>query len=301
MTRRERIAALAWTLHDLLPAAKGSSFDPLRRESPSHRVPCPDCGGSDHPGYRAPGVPCLTCGGRLEERDNEGRVVVRRRKGHGRVDVDSYTGRVVSSFELPTVERREQHGCAWCQGSDGGTRRHVRLPRGTGVRGGERCSFCDGTGWRTMTPAPLLDPAPRDGVDDALEHALLRRVEAGSYSELDGTLARLREHNRVAYRAWCRVYVSLECGPDGLDWFERDYLDVAWRFVEGGMPEVVRVPGWALARYRAWKQAGGKAQTRNDLIRRAHADGSSVSELAERFGVSVRTVQRVVYREGAAT
>lgn len=291
MTRRERIAALAWTLNDLLPAAKGSSFDPFRREAPSERVPCPDCSSTDHPGYRSPGVPCVTCGGRLEERDDTGRILARRRKGHGRVDVDSYTGRIVSSFELPTVERREQHGCAWCQESDGGTRRHSRLPRGSGVNRGERCRPCDGTGWVSITAETPLDLESRDGVRDGLERALDRRAEQGSYRELDATLERLRRHNRVAFRVWCEVQLA---GRDRatLDGFELDYFEVGWRFVDLGMPQLVRVPGWAVA---GWRRAKDGPRSRNDLIRRAHADGATIAELASRFGVSSRTVQRVVY------
>lgn len=299
--RRERIAALAWTLEDFLPGPKGSSFDPRRQEAPSRREVCPSCDGEGRRTVRERGVsrtvPCVDCGGRLEELDpDSGRVVVRGKRGAGRVDVDSYTGRIVSSHDLPTVARSEEHGCPWCQGSDGGTRRHRRLPRGSGVRAGERCGPCDGSGWIRVTPAPRVDLSRVDADPAPVEAALDRRSELGSYAELERALSAMRVRARDAARLWRGVFVECSLSFDELGPDDRALVGWAWSFIEGRMPREVRVPPGVVGAYRRFRQAGGRPETRDDRMRREYEAGASVAVLARRFGVSTRTVYRAVRR-----
>jgi len=132
------------------------------------------------------------------------------------------------------------------------------------------------------------EPAP-------VEAALDRRAELGSYAELERVLRAMRARGRDAAVLWQAVYVRCSVALDELDPDERALVAWAWSFLDQRMPAELRVPPGVLGAYRRFRQAGGRAESRNDRMVREHRRGLSVAVLAGRYGVSERTVRRVVY------
>lgn len=290
--RRDRIAALAWSLDDLLPAAKTASFGGVSGEGPSRRVVCPACNGARVVDVRVRGVvvrreACDTCA------------------GSGRVAEDAYTERRVGTLEQVGDRRRvERVGCAWCQeparsswqptvAHPGGSwvphsERLDRLPRGCGVRAGVACVACDGTGWRELTLVDVLEPGGvRDGA--RTESMLDRRAALGSYRELDQAIGRVRRVAPLAARVWV---AELVVGVPFEHRRRRQLLAAAWDAVDALMPSRVRVPEDVRV---AWLARGERGVAWDVRVRQLVAAGASASEAARTVGVSERRAARAVF------
>lgn len=184
MTREERIVVLAWSLLDAIRQPRTSmSDDRPRRPSPSERRLCGTCDGSgvtvDRFGRE---TVCVSC------------------DGNGWYAVDTYTESRVATATSTAEPRVERVGCSWCQPSHGRepAGRWESLPRGTGVRGVDRCEHCDGTGWRTLTLAG--DDTTRRG----RRGELVAWTMHGDWPALLAALERLRRADRRAHRAFLR-------------------------------------------------------------------------------------------------
>lgn len=284
MTRRDRIVALVWSLEDALPGVRSHLHDRepgSRRESPSRWDMCEPCGGTGERRDRFGHVStCSVCSGR------------------GRVRVDGYTGRQVSTSDVHVDAPVERVGCSWCQEPERSRwdsarrtwvpveRRYDTLPRGSGVRGTVACRSCDGTGWRRLTPAPAETRASRTVDDGVLLQTWARR---GSYRELLVELGELRARDRDAYLA---LLHRVRQDTDPLcDWAAARGL----AFLHARLPERLLVPGAVIA---AWLARGERARQlrgplRDRRIREALRAGEPVSSVARRAGISERHVRRI--------
>ena len=291
----------------------------LRGEVGTLRFACPDCSGGRHPepGWRVDRFgrrsPCVTCGGRLEERASEGadvrgasvrpgQVLVRARKGRGWLPADAYTRAFVGSGETSAAPRVERWLCNVCHG------RGVE-PR----RPSERCRACGGEGERTHSPFVLrgADPERVSDPEAVVESAISRRDEAGSFHELELCLAELRRRSPHRWRVFQRVDVEGARSVAELDEREARYRLEALRDLDALMPAEIRVPAYLLAADRErrrvlarsagrWADARARAE-RDAEIRRLYAEGRGVTpeELAREFGVSRSTVYEAIHK-GAA-
>lgn len=333
-SQRRAIVLLAGSLFD--------SLGPRVRRGPSDLAPaewaaCPDCSRPPaksvppQPGWRLDRFgrrsPCVTCGGRLEERDEAGRLVVRAWKGRGRVKVDPMDRerRPIGSVETPDAPPRvETRGCWACQptGADWDDRlpldqRPARtwgtLPKGTGVRGEDPCPVCGGGGELSWSPFELrIDEGGGSDPEEALIEAIERRNETGDWARLEQALAELRQADVVdgtqLHRLWVSRYVY--GAADTPDERETELLEVAWRLIEARMPERPRVPAWvrhAEKRRREqveklkgrWTDPAALRQRDREIRRRYNAGEQTVEELVRTFGVSRSTVYEAIHR-GAA-
>lgn len=243
----------------------------------------------------------MTCGGRAEERDEvSGRVVVRARRGLGRVRIDPMDRerRPIGSVETPDAPARVVTAlCDECGGA--------------GAHGnGRRCSTCDGSGRRSWSPFVLrVDDEPGAGdVGGAWLNAIVRRDRLGDYAPLERALAELRHVDVVdgprLHRLWVRRYVLGHA--DELADVDRDRLEVAWAFIESRMPAAPRVPGNVRRAERArrrhletvrgrWADPGARARRDTEIRRRYNAGDETVEELIRTFGVSRATVYEAIH------
>lgn len=275
---------LIWSLGDAVASPGGSGE--LRRPAPTVRVVCSSCEGdgwtTDRFGRR---VVCAGCDGR------------------GRFWVDGYTeqrtgdpGSTVPAAELVSFRRRV--GCAWCQEGDRGRWDPVRgtwmsvgcrfevLPRGSGVRRGERCGTCDGTGWVWVSAGLEVPSARSAGPSDRVAWRL-----AGSYSELSAALEVLRARSVGWYRA-----LLGEASRGGWPLCERK-AENGLAFVEARMPARIVVSGDVLV---AWRDRERRAEQirgpmRDRRIRELVESGVSPAAVARRAGLSERQVRRIAY------
>lgn len=249
----------------------------------------------------------MTCGGREQEVDEaSGRVVVRARRGLGRVRIDPMDRerRPIGSAETPDAPPRVVTAlCDECGGA--------------GAHGnGRRCGTCDGSGRRSWSPFVLrVDDEPGAGdVGGAWLNAIVRRDRLGDYAPLERALMALRRVDVVdgprLHRLWVRRYVlGLDDELAGVD---RDRLEVAWAFVESRMPAAPRVPGDVRRAERArrrhletvrgrWADPGARARRDAEIRRRYNTGDQTVEELIRTFGVARSTVYEAIHgaRESA--
>lgn len=284
MTRGERIVVLVWSLGDAIAVPGGSGE--VRRPAPTELVECEACGGSGGVEDRfGRAMRCPGCGGR------------------GRFWIDSYTGErtddpgsTVPAPEVVTFRRRV--GCAWCQEGDRGRwdagrgtwvssgRRFEALPRGSGVRAGERCESCDGTGFEWVS-AELEVPSARSvGSNDRVAWRI-----GGSYREVAAALDELRAWNRGAWR------LLVEAAADGRWPLLGHYELASLGFVEARMPARIVVSGDVLA---AWRDRERRAEQiagpqRDHRIRDLIGQGVAPAVVARRAGLSESQVRRIAY------
>lgn len=181
--------------------------------------------------------------------------------------LDTWTGRLQ---RRQLVERKPAPAgraeCPTCQGK--------------GRRGASACDVCAGRGWLTIDPMTYWDPTtgrprprealgdeqtgplrsmtrgeldaalrrleeqpPQDPVDLFL-HRLEQRDRHGSYLEVERALGDLRLQHPMRHRLVVRVHVLQVVARDGLDEPHQVRLEMGMRFVEGRMPDRMRIPRW---------------------------------------------------------
>lgn len=283
MRRVERVVVLVWSLGDAVATPAGSR-EP-RRLMPTRREVCPACDGErfvlDRFGRRRP---CAGCG------------------AEGRVWVDGYTGeRTGAPGSVAPVALspglRLRVGCAWCQEAPRSRWDEARgtwlplegrfevLPCGSGVRAGERCWACGGTGWRYVSP-----DGGAAGVGGSAQDSVAWRIR-GSYPELVLALETLKAHDRRAYRA------LLGCAQAGRLPVSPAELRGAGR-VAALMPPRIVVAAGVLEAWRAREERAAmiRGPRRNQRIRELLARGESAAAVARRAGLSERQVRRIAQR-----
>lgn len=308
MTDRQRkIRLLLSSLYDGLYFPAGA----LKTSSglvPSEKVPCPDCGHTETPGWRTDSFkrrsPCETCGGAKERRAHKvtGEPLDwgARDAGKGFVKVDRMDAdrRVVGSADtLATSQPRKTVRCDRCAGA--------------GVWKHERCELCDGTGRRDLHVFDLRLDVSGEADAGPLDSAIDERSR-WSYPELDRALADLARANYTARRLVERVFVTKLKREEDLASISRARLEWAMRYLDLRMPHELRVPPGLAAneklleehRTRAKGRAVGRAAlARRDKEVRAHVrKGRSAQWVAREYGLHVSTVYEIVNgkREDAA-
>lgn len=268
---------LAWSLLDAIRQPRTSMSDEQpRRPSPSEWRLCGTCDGTGATVDRfGRGTGCVSCDGR------------------GRYEVDAYTDSRVQTATSSAEPRVERVGCSWCQPSHGRepAGRWETLPRGTGVRGTDRCEHCDGTGWRTLTIAGD-DTGRRNHRGE-----LVAWTMHGDWPALLAALDHVRRTDRPAYRAFladaARGEIRTAAGHRALEQLTRL------------LPGRLHVPGDIRqafdARQHRQREAERKRQTRlgraarrarDREIRQARHAGMPADVVAAAHGVSERTVRR---------
>lgn len=291
--RKQRIAALAWSLHDLEPAPVTATGAIVRRSgstglAPGRWEPCSTCGGHRNVGERS-GEDYGYSRGLGSVKDKFGTPQpCSECAGNGRVMVDPFVGLRVSTAEAPlAAPRTVRVMCDRCGG--------------TGVHRFARCDGCDGAG-QVAIPAELrLDEKRSPQGETALE----RRARVGSYRELETTLRTVRDLSPAAYQTWVRSYVTLESVND-----TDEFLALGWAMVGLLMPDRVMVPADV---WHAWldkdsprrvkstrevKCDPAALRVRNRQLRERR--GQPVAVLAAEFGLSESQVRRIVYEEAVA-
>lgn len=277
MTRSERTIILAWSLNDAIRQPRTSMSDEAPRAlSPSEWRLCPTCDGARHTTDRfGRSVPCVVCG------------------GNGRYEIDAYTETRVATTLSVAEPRVERVGCSWCQPSHGEERkgRWDSLPRGTGMRGTDRCGHCDGTGWRTLTAV----------VDDAVRARgrgeLVAWTMHGDWPVLLVALERLRHVDRRGYRRFLDEASTGEV--------RTGRARAALESLTRTLPDRLHVPAAVVEAFEARKHREREAErkrqqrlgslarrARDREIREARRNGLAAAEVAARHGVSERTVRR---------
>lgn len=255
-----------------------------RRPAPSVWAFCQPCSGTGTVAdmFGRPST-CLTCG------------------GAGRYRVDGYTDTQVLSVDSAGTTGRDWIGCAWCQtlpsSETEAAKSHDRMPRGTGMRGGQRCEPCEGTGRRWITREPDM-AAVSASLDQDPDYVLLvdprvrrmlrqldRRRRQGSYVELEHALGLLRDLDRRAFRAFVDEHVLQ---ADGI----RDPLELAYAeaTVESLMPGRIRVPAEVA---EAWVRLQDGA-TLEERCRTLSRRGVGMRAIAAAQGVTVWQVRKAL-------
>lgn len=279
MTRRQRILVLAWSLPDAIRAPLTGTGAIVRKgtlsgPAPSAWAPCPascDNGRVKDRYGRESG--CQTC------------------QGQGRVRIDVYTQEQVSTAEVLVASRTETLGCPWCQAlmldawQGERAKRLDRLPRGTGMIRGDRCGYCDGTGWRTLTLAPGVLEQAMSRRGGPLNLSLEPWARNGSYPELLQALRRLPAWQR---RGFVEAHITGLAEPGFA-------AAAAVETLLATMPGFLVVPAPIREAWERWSLG----RTRDERIRTLHRRGAGTGAIAGTVGCSVRTVQRALY--GRAT
>jgi hypothetical protein len=207
----------------------------VRGESPSRRIPCPNCSGEGWVRRRNFSFPCERCGGQ----EKIVAELITYKPGRGWIEVDDYTERQVGSVRTEViVQIRTVHCDAGC---DQG------VIRGGPWRGeNDRCLRCGGSGrieltlsqWQATRLRSANGERSQSSGDPRLD-TMAAREAAGSYAELDLALAELHQAWPALYRLVLDVYVAKEEIRD-----ERLLRAAGWGldFLEARMPEPIRVP-----------------------------------------------------------
>lgn len=292
MTRDERIVVLVWSLGDAI-ALPASGRGEVRRPAPTALVECEACQGSGRGADRfGRATACSSCAGR------------------GRFWVDGYTGERTGAPgdpgpgpELVSFWRRV--GCSWCQDGDRGHwdaqagtwvshgRRFEALPRGSGVRCGERCEDCDGSGW-VRVPAEMEVPSVERSRD--VGGSVAWRIK-GSYGELARALDDLRAWSPRCYRAFVSDATAGVWPIEPLSAYELGASRLGLVRVMSRMPAKIKVAGDVLA---AWRDRERRSEMirgpkRDARIRELVAAGVAPAVVARRAGISERQVRRIAY------
>lgn len=267
MTRLERLHALAWTLPDTLPAPKALQLGE-RGEIATEWRRCPNCDGTRNvPDRFRRAITCPTC------------------QGRGGFRVDPYTGARRTSVVAADRLRVRSVLCDRCAGTG------AALGRLVAQNGDTRCVKCDGTG-RVTVPIHPEDP----DADAAVKMSATR----DPHELLTAALTVLASEDTNAYRAFSVVRVSCRRPPPAGGPFAQRVERAERRLLEL-LPDPLRVPRWAVD---AWQQRAPRAlarerarvgrlgrRNRAELAREMVAAGMSTERVAERLGVSARTIR----------
>lgn len=302
MTRREKLVVLLWSLHDFTPGPK-SALRTVSGLAAGERVPCPDCGLSDHVGYRVDSfkrrTPCVTCGGKPEPSGRHGQWLVRD-AGSGVVQVDRMDSlrapvRTVDQAAPPTKPSRTVR-CDGCAGEGAGG---AHLDE-SGREYRDPCRHCGGSGRRTVAVFDLSLEREVSDSDTRLEDAIEKRAAAGSYGELDRALAELKIAWPSLHRAVVDALVLGDPEAAKLTLVEKAGVP----FLLARMPEPIRVSGGVVKAWRASRDrralAVGRGAGRQALAKRDTEIRSLVKQhkptqwVAQEYGLSVSTVNRIV-------
>lgn len=292
--RRHQIRLLIATRFDYLwfPTAALRTTTGL---APTRRVPCPACQSSERPGWlpeRRGGLvvkwtPCMTCGGR-EAVDG-----VRAKRGKGTIAVDPMDAqqRAVGSTDTHATSipvRRVR--CDSCNGQ--------------GAHGnGTRCVRCDGQGWRDLHRFNLrLEPDRElDGTASALDAAIFRRDQLGSYHQLDLALLALHEFRPALPRLLDDLYLHQTLREEALDASRRVQARLALVFVDHRMPAEIKVPADVVANAKVTQRAlkgrvlnGLSRERRDKLIRQWDREGRPRSWIRQQAGLSDRQLREII-------
>jgi hypothetical protein len=268
------------------------------------RVVCPECDGEGRDRFRRP---CPVCWSKPRQRST------------GWIDVDSYTGRQISTVEqsAPTATRLRRVICDCC----GGWGAHGGRCPGSKTTGesSRRCTRCEGVGHQFV----IVTPAPSDPTDSVQPGEALAIAAAagrvsvgsglwarGSFEEVADSLDGLPKRER---RLVWGAYVAMVYVPKELDDDTAARLRVAFDKLRAEVrrrvaPERVRVPfelrAWRdderlqaalLRRVGTGRWANGQAKAaRNEAIRVAAGEGASLTRLAREYGIARSTVQRIL-------
>jgi hypothetical protein len=309
--RKKAIVLLAEHLYDSLAGPKGQRFHAGKgTTAATHYEPCVRCGGHwlEGPrtkiryGYRrgtgwvedrfGRKQPCDSCGG---YEDASGRP----QAGAGRVGMDRMTGTKVGTEDNTTAARRTvSWTCNFCHG--------------LGVKKGVRCEPCEGSGRREHTPFLLAGVASDDMPDvdiPALDRAIARRDESGSFHELDRCLAELARRSPHYWRTFHSVHVVKTRQDIDLDYRQRVWLQQAYAQLLNWMPKEIRVPRYLV--YAESEKRKQRPHVRGNVDRKALGDRDAwmrsefstgrltLQEIMRETGLSRSRVYEVVYGEAS--
>lgn len=295
-SKRRSLLLLLGSLEDLLPTLRGS----LRTDrglAPVAVVACPDCS-PETPGYRLDRfkrpVPCVTCGGRIA---GEG---VRAKRGRGTVKVDPMDSeRQVIRTASSDVPTRPAHTvpCDACD-SKGVGKPHLRDLDDPSSEYRDPCERCGGSGRRVVAKFDLA-AATRERSDDPVVDMIEDRKDAGDYAAVERELAKLPKRARSLILSVHGPTQTRE--PHSLTQTEETSLELALGLIEAGLPDTLKVPGWARSnarnaaehRLRVKATRGKAAAVRDKEIRALIRRGVPTQRVAFDYGLSVSRVNRI--------
>lgn len=308
MTRRARLLALLWTLNDLLPAPHGS-LNPARGLAASVKVACPDCTAGWVVDRFKRERPCVSCGGRVEPSGKQGQWL-KDDAGRGWVQTDpmdaDHAPVQTSDVSARPTKPSRMVTCDACEGSGVGAI-HLRDLADPSSEYRDPCRYCQGSGKRAVTTFDLQLDKERSDQGTALEAAIERRREQGSYHELDEALA-------VLPQSWRTLVAEVHTERSGraLSGTEHVILEAALRALEFLMPDTIKVPASVKAAVKhaaeradktlANGRGAGKLQLdkRDKEIRRLVRQGRPTQWVAGEYALSVASVNRIVNGETEA-
>lgn len=250
----------------------------VRRQSqpgvgPSHKKPCPACGGEKQIRRRGIAYGCVGCGGSGDPVQglSLSATELKRRLGRGWVRVDDYTAKKVGSADTELVSKARWVHC------DAGCERGF-------FRNGQNCRHCSESGrpGYVLAPSELVrfrapgvaveievsaggaDPliAALDEGYRGLGKSVQRRRLAGSFEELLAAMGELKQRLGPVHGLVVATYLEARLEPGALPERWRQGLRVGLLFIEARMPEEIRLPAGARAieRRRVAARRNGSAQ-----------------------------------------
>jgi hypothetical protein len=297
--RRPQLELALRHLHDIRePSPKAPSMRAEAGFAPAHRIPCPDCGHTDDPGWHVDGfkrrTPCVTCGGQPADQGRKAKG------GKGVVMVDPMDAdrKAIGSTDTHATARPVRMvKCDACQDAAG---------EPTGMFRGERCPYCDGAGKRPLHVFNLqLDTREQaDVILDHVQRQVDQRTKDTRWVQLERALCDLARHSWAARRLVERVYIVDAITLAELSMPGLEKLELGMRYLLTRLPLDWSAPAGLRANERLLRdrrtRARGRGQEvgRRDKEIREHARaGRSPGWIAAEYGLSVRTVYEVVNRK----
>lgn len=221
-----------------------------RGESPSRRIPCPNCTRPDEVngrGYTVDkynhGQPCERCGAVIEQ---EQPLVFR--AGRGWIEVDDYTEKQVGSVRTEVILEIKTVACDVCGGSGS-----TLAERWRGEN--NRCLRCNGGGkiemlasqWRAARSTWRSEPGPDESSGSMVLDTMDARARSGSFDECAEAMEEMRRRWPSIFRLVCDTYIRL----DVVTAAERHAAEaIGLEFLSIWMPNEIKVPGWVRQRAR---------------------------------------------------
>lgn len=310
MTRRARLLALLWTLNDLLPAPHGS-LNPARGLAATERRACPECTEGWVSDRFKRQRPCVSCGGKHEPGGKQGQWLAKD-AGRGWVQTDPMDAdhAPVQTSDVAARPTRPPRmvTCDACEGTGVGGA-HLRELDDPSSEYRDPCRYCQGSGKRAVAVFDLQLEQERSDEGTALEAAIDRRREQGSYHELDIALNVLPQTWRTLVG---EVHQERNRTEQSLSGYDQVILEAALRMVELLMPDTIKVPAQVKAavkhaanrtdRTLAVGNGAGKLlrEKRDKEIRKLIRQGRPTQWVAGEYALSVASVNRIVNGEETA-